>query len=179
MTTLKIAAPSLLGSLLLGACATAPKPAPAPVTPVSVAPAPAAAPLQPVVHEGPNYRYVERVITTVEAMEAPPYWLTGFDNSGRERVLPTDNQGVALVLQAPVGVPKLLVEEKNADDDRIHLRIVNRGPAALELDVACLTRTPPIRRHAVVIFKIGARSMIDLALDTPAKDRGNLIVRVR
>lgn len=178
MTTPKIAVSLLLGSLFLGACSTPRKTAPAPATPAPKSVSPIAA-TEPVIHEGPNYRYVERVITTVEAEQAPPYWLTSFDNNGRERVLPTDNQGVALVLQAPVGVPKLLVEEKNADDDRIHLRIVNRGPAPLELDVTCLNRNPPMRRHAVVIFDIGARSMIDLALDTPAKDRGNLLVRVR
>ena len=178
VSTAKLAAPLLLGALFLGACATAPKPAP--VAPQQPAPAPApVVAREPVIHEGPNYRYVERAIATVDPEQAPPYWLTGFDNSGRERVLPIDNQGVALVLQAPVGVPKLLVEEKNSHDDRIHLRIVNRGPVPLALDVTCLSRTPPVHRHAVVVFDIGARSMIDLALDTPATDRGNLLVRVR
>ena len=153
MSTAHFVAPLLLGSLLLGACATAPKPAPVAAPPPAPAPLPVVA-REPVIHEGPNYRYVERAITAVDAEKAPPYWLTGFDNSGRERVLPIDNQGVALVLQAPVGVPKLLVEEKNAHDDRIHLRIVNRGPVPLELDVTCLSRTPPIHRHAVVIRPI-------------------------
>ena len=166
-----------LGALLFGACATAPRPAP----PVAKPPPPPPPPvvLVPVIHEGPHYRYVERALVNAESEQQTPYWLTGFDNSGRERVLPADNQGVALVLQAPVGVPKLLIEDLGHDSDRIHVRIVNRGDAPLNLDVACLNRTPPIRRHANVEFPIGARSMIDLALDTPSRDRSNLILRVR
>ncbi len=166
-----------LGALFLGACSTPPKPAPVAI--VRPAPTPPPAPIVPVVHEGPNYRYVERAIVNAESEQQAPYWLTGFDNSGRERVLPADNQGVALVLQAPVGVPKLLIEDLGHNSDRIHVRIVNRGDAPLTLDVACLNRTPPIKRHANVGFPIGARSMIDLALDTPSRERSNLILRVR
>ena len=166
-----------LGALLLGACATPPRPVTVVVKPVPPSPPPVTP--EPVIHEGPNYRYVERAIVNAESEQQTPYWLTGFDNSGRERVLPADNQGVALVLQAPVGVPKLLVEDLGHDSDRIHVRIVNRGDAPLNLDVAYLNRTPPIRRHANVDFPIGARSMIDLALDTPSRDRANLLLRVR
>jgi len=166
-----------LGALLLGACATPPRS----VAPVVTRPLPPPPPvvLAPVIHEGPNYRYVERAIVNTASEQQAPYWLTGFDNSGRERVLPADNQGVALVLQAPVGVPKLLVEDLGHDSDRIHVRIVNRGDTPLNLDVACVNRTPPVRRHASVEFPIGARSMIDLALDTPSHDRSNLLLRVR
>ncbi|TAG27749.1 MAG: hypothetical protein EAZ36_06535 [Verrucomicrobia bacterium] len=134
---------------------------------------------QAVVIEGENFRYVERAIAGVASENERPYWLTGFDNSGRERVLPANNQGVALVLQAPVGVPKLVVESQKASRDRIHLRITNRGAYPLELEIACLTRTPPIRRHAVVEVPIKAMSMLDLAIDTPAADRDNLVILVR
>ncbi len=177
MTTLKPLVP-LLSALLLGACASAPRPAPpAPPAPV-VAPTPAPRPAI-VVHEGTNYRYVERPVATVEAEQAPPFWLTSFDNVGRIPVLPLNNQGVALVLQAPVGVPKLLVEEASSSADRVHVRIVNRGENGLGLEITCLNRNPPNRNHANVILRIGPLSMIDLVLDTPSKERNNLMLRVR
>lgn len=165
-------------ALLVSACTTPRSPSASPVAPVAAVPT-ATAVGQPVVIEGPNYRYVERPIAGAASETEAPYWLTGFDNSGRERVLPSDNQGVALVLQAPVGVPKLMVEAQNRNNDRIHIRILNRGAYPLDLEIACLTRTPPIRRHAVVEVPIKAVSMLDLAFDTPASDRANLVIRVR
>lgn len=167
-----------LGALLLGACTTPPKPAPVATTPAKTAPT-VAAPAAPVVHEGPNYRYVERAVIGNAAEQQAPYWLTGFNNTGRERVLPADNQGVALVLQAPVGVPKLLVEDKGQNADRIHVRIVNRGDFPLDLAVTCFTRTIPVNYYADVPITVGAHRMIDLALDTPSRERANLLLRVR
>lgn len=172
-----------LSSLLLGACATPPRRDTALVgaantaTPTAATSAPSAP--APVVHEGQNYRYVQRRLADVAAENEAPYWLTSFDNAGRERVLPANNQGVALVLQAPVGVPKLVLEEKAPGADRIHLRIINRGDIGMDLEIACLTRTTPVRRYARVDVPIGGLSMIDLALDTPASDRSNLLIRVR
>jgi hypothetical protein len=168
-----------LSALLLGACATQPVPPPAagPAKPQS--PSVAATPAPPVVIEGKNFRYIERAINTIDSDKEAPYWLTGFNNSGRQRVLPTDNQGIALVLQAPVGVPKLVVEDLGERSDRIHLRIVNRGDFGFGIEVACVTRIPPYRRHAGVEMRIGANSIIDLALDTPSAERPNLLVRIR
>lgn len=171
-----------LASLLLGACATPPRgdtalPGATNSTPAPVVSGPAAP--APVVHEGQNYRYVQRRLADVATENDAPYWLTSFDNAGRERVLPANNQGVALVLQAPVGVPKLVIEETAPGADRIHLRIINRGDLGIDLEIACLTRTTPVRRYARVDLPIGALSMIDLALDTPASDRSNLLIRVR
>ncbi|TAG27748.1 MAG: hypothetical protein EAZ36_06530 [Verrucomicrobia bacterium] len=134
--------------------------------------------VQPVVVEGANFRYVERAITSATA-EAAPYWLTGFDNSGRARVLPTDNQGVALVLQAPVAVPKLVIESQKDSQDRIHIRILNRGARALKLEISCSTRSVPIRRHATIDVPIKAVSMLDLAIDAPSADREKLVILVR
>jgi hypothetical protein len=138
---------------------------------------------EPIIVEGVNYRYVKRQLGLVDTSETQaPYWLTDLDNTERERVrvLPDNNYGVALVLQAAVAVPKLLIQSVTAKEDLVHVRIVNRSEQETRIQVSCTTRDEPSEQRALIPnLDMGPRSMIDLALNTHSRDRGNLLLRVR